>query len=69
MQCPSCNNQSKYSIIGVEYCYGHPERYDGVSEWRCGQCHTRWGRWSGKILKDGEAERRRAFYEQQDTGS
>ena len=49
--------------IGIEYGYGHPERYDGVSEWRCADCGARWGRWSGKVLKEGESERRAAAYQ------
>lgn len=32
--------------------------YDGISELRCNDCGTRTGRWSGKILKDNEMERR-----------
>lgn len=45
-------------FLGQEYAYGHPERYDGVSEWLCTNCGTRYGRWSGKILKEGEVEPR-----------
>lgn len=44
--------------IGVEYEYGHPERYDGVSEWRCPRCERREGRWTGKVLTDGASEPR-----------
>ena len=42
----------------VEYDGMHPDHYDGVSEYRCLNCGTRWGRWSGKILKKGETEKR-----------
>lgn len=49
-------------IIGVEYEHGSPERYDGVSEWRCPFCGTRWGRWSGKILQPNELEKRFGGY-------
>lgn len=44
--------------IGVEYSYDHPERYDGVSEWRCGRCGRREGRWTGKVLTGGSSEPR-----------
>lgn len=46
-------------VVGVEYEYGDPYRYDGVSEWRCPHCGYREGRWSGKALAVGESERRR----------
>jgi hypothetical protein len=39
-------------VIGVEYQGG----YDGVSEWRCPDCGRREGRFSGKVLEDGETE-------------
>jgi hypothetical protein len=45
-------------MIGVEYAYGSPNRYDGVSEWLCPKCHYREGRWSGKELKGDEEEPR-----------
>lgn len=41
-------------VIGIEYQGG----YDGVSEWRCPDCGRREGRWSGKVLQDGETEPR-----------
>lgn len=34
------------------------EDYDGTSEWVCDKCGRRWGRWTGKELKDGELEPR-----------
>lgn len=43
--------------IGVEYPYGHPGRYDGVSEWRCPACGVRVGRWSGRVLLGNDYER------------
>lgn len=46
------------NYIGVEYEYGHPARYDGISEFQCRDCGYRWGRWSGKELKEGEFEHR-----------
>lgn len=48
-----CSNQFVY---GVEYRRDHFYHYDGISEWRCAQCHRRWGRWTGKELKEGEWE-------------
>jgi len=43
-------------MIGVEYDYGNPYRYDGVSEWHCQVCGYREGRWTGKELKGKEQE-------------
>ena len=43
---------------GVEYPYGHPGRYDGVSEWVCTACGQRKGRWSGRVLVGDDYERR-----------
>ncbi|KKP96420.1 MAG: hypothetical protein US25_C0029G0009 [Candidatus Moranbacteria bacterium GW2011_GWE1_36_7] len=54
-KCKKCGSQN---IIMVEYEPGHPEYYDGVSEIVCNDCGARFGRWSGKELKDGEAEKR-----------
>ena len=52
--CPTCNGTQ---IIGVEHPWNHRHHYDGVSEWRCGTCGTRVGRWTGKILGELETER------------
>lgn len=46
------------NTIMVQYRYDHPEHYDGVSEIRCQDCGKRVGRWTGKILEDGESEKR-----------
>jgi len=54
MECPEC----KEHMIGVEYWYTSPNRYDGVSEWMCLPCDIRIGRWSGKRLAEGEEEKR-----------
>jgi len=56
MNCPDCTKP----MIGIEYAYGHPERYDGVSEWKCPDetCNVRLGRWTGKRLELGEVEKR-----------
>lgn len=53
-----CKKCGGTTFIGIEYPYGHPERYDGISEFLCDSCNARWGRWSGKELKDGECEKR-----------
>jgi len=55
MKCRKCESEN---FIMIEYSYNHPEYYDGISELRCQKCETRYGRWSGKILKDGECEKR-----------
>lgn len=61
-RCDGCGadlRDGEYSrVIGVEYAYGSPERYDGVSEWRCPYCGRREGRWSGRVLVHGEVEPR-----------
>ena len=54
MNCPTCSQP----MMGVEYSYDSPERYDGVSEWWCKPCDIRIGRWSGKVLKGKEIEKR-----------
>jgi hypothetical protein len=50
-----CNEQ----MVGIEYPYNHPGCYDGISEWVCERCSIRIGRWSGKILLEGDYERPR----------
>jgi hypothetical protein len=48
-------------MLAVEYPYGDPNRYDGISEFRCLDeefCGVRIGRWSKRRLKPGEAEGR-----------
>ena len=52
MLCPQCGRQ----LTGVEYDWRAPEYYDGVSEWACFPCGYHRGRWSGKLLGDGEKE-------------
>ena len=51
-KCPKCGGE----IIGIEYGYGDPYRYDGISEWACQKCDWRIGRWSGKALTGKEQE-------------
>lgn len=43
--------------IGIEYCLTK-EDYDGISEYRCPDCNTRFGRWTGTIIPDGYIESR-----------
>jgi hypothetical protein len=45
-------------LIAVEYEYGHPGRYDGISEYLCTDCGLRRGRWSNRILEGDDYERR-----------
>lgn len=54
--CPECGGPQ----AGVEYAYGSPQRYDGVSEFACmnEDCGVRIGRWTGKRLAEGEEEKR-----------
>jgi DNA-directed RNA polymerase subunit RPC12/RpoP len=54
-KCKKCGSKN---IVMVEYSHESPERYDGVSEIDCRDCGARFGRWSGKELKDGEVEKR-----------
>ena len=52
--CPVCGSQAR---TGVQYRLS-TEDYDGVSEWRCNGCTQRTGRWSRRVLQDGEIEGR-----------
>ncbi len=54
--CGECGNVDPSEVIGIEYAYGEPNRYDGVSEWKCLICGSRTGRWSKKILGENESE-------------
>ena len=55
VKCKKCGSEN---IVMVEYDLMHPEQYDGISEIKCMICGARFGRWSGKELKDGESEKR-----------
>lgn len=57
MFCPKCKKETE-NYTGLEYDWNSPNRYDGVSEWHFHCCGTRMGRWSKKILKEGECEKR-----------
>ena len=52
----TCDKCGAKDWICVQYAYPHPDRYDGVSEIRCQQCGTRYGRWTDRILEIGESE-------------
>lgn len=50
-----CPTHKKPLLYRAEYTMDMPEHYDGISEWVF-ICGCRYGRWSGKLLKDGEYE-------------
>ena len=54
LKCPVCGAELDHML---EYDYTSPNHYDGASEavYKCGH---RIGRWSGKVLKPGEEEKR-----------
>lgn len=54
----NCVNCDSKNVILIQYNYDHPERYDGWSEIKCIDCKTRVGRWSFKVLQEGECEKR-----------
>lgn len=58
---PTCAACGSRDVMGVQYDHNEPECYDGISEWRC-KCGARTGRWSNKILKPGEVEKRYGGY-------
>jgi hypothetical protein len=53
-------NQVRFgkNVFIVEYDYTSPNRYDGWSETHCQVCGAKRGRWSNKLLKQGEEELR-----------
>lgn len=57
MEIKECKKCGSKNTIFVEYAYGQPEHYDGVSEIACNDCGARFGRWSGKELAEGEFEK------------
>ena len=57
-------NQGKFKcrcgsekITSIQYAWNVPEHYNGISEWRCEDCKTRFGRWTGKVLTGNEREK------------
>lgn len=64
--CDGCGAYLRYTVdgksfsrvIGVEYPYGDPHRYDGISEFRCPYCGRREGRWTGRVLGFSDYEPR-----------
>ena len=58
----TCKKCGSTNVIGVEYTHDHPEHYDGVSEVECRDCGARFGRFSGRELALGEAEKASARF-------
>jgi DNA-directed RNA polymerase subunit RPC12/RpoP len=58
----TCKKCGSKNVIWVEYEPGHPERWDGVSEIDCRDCGARFGRFSGRELAEGEAEKASARF-------
>ena len=54
-KCPKCGSQN---IVYVKYSGDSPNHYDGASEIKCLDCGARIGRFSGKVLEEGEEELR-----------
>lgn len=54
----TCQKCGSKNIVEVEYDHTSPEHYDGISEIYCRDCKSRFGRWSGKELTNGETEKR-----------
>lgn len=54
-KCPTCGEKLKYKVKGKEYSriigIEIRELYDGVSQWQCPFCKTRWDRWTGEEVK------------------
>ena len=57
MMCVCGTEFPESSVIGIEYHGMDPNHYDGVSEWLFPDGHHV-GRWTGKLLEDGEPELR-----------
>lgn len=51
-----CRNCKSKNILAVEYGPMQKYRYDGVSEWWCQDCGTRYGRFCGEQLTGHEVE-------------
>ncbi len=51
-----CPVNSKHNVVWVEYGWRSQNHYDGVSEIDCKDCKKRYGRWSKKVLAEGEEE-------------
>jgi len=54
-KCPNCQEEK---LATLEYEPGHPQYYNGASEMVCMDCGSRFGRWCGLPLGDGEVEPR-----------
>lgn len=53
---PSCCGST--DMLGCEYAPDDPYHFDGVSEWVCKTCGTRYGRWTRRRLRGDEREPR-----------
>lgn len=60
---PKCQSCGSTNIALFKYDARNPEHYDGWSEIYCLDCGKRFGRWSGKELKEDELEKKSARYE------
>lgn len=60
LRCPKCGS---INITMVEYFdpkekhIPFEHQYDGISEYNCDDCKTRWGRWSNRILEGNDYEK------------
>ena len=54
-QCRECKGRTR---TWVEYSWDSPEHYDGISEWHCSDCWTRYDRWTDEVLEEGEIAKR-----------
>lgn len=43
-------------MLAQEYAYDSPAHYDGISEWMCPDCGSRFGRWTRRLLTNGMVE-------------
>jgi hypothetical protein len=51
-----CSECGEKDWLGCQYGHDNPNHFDGVSEWRCMRCGARFGRWTKRLLEEGEAE-------------
>lgn len=57
-KCEECNGELGF----VDYGWNIGNQYDGWAELSCIKCNRRRGRWSGKLLEEGEEEDVRERY-------
>ena len=41
-------------LVGIEYPYNSNYYYDGISEWRCPHCKSRFNKWTSELLQNNE---------------